>query len=182
MDQPRRRGRPRKEPVEGDRVTLGLRVTAQTKKRLDEAADASGRSQSQEAEIRIERSFDRQELLGEALELAYGAPLAQLLRAIGWAMATAGPLAAAEAIEGGSRAERWLGAKENWPAINEARNEAAEAAIALLRWFQHGQDAEEPASPLAKEIALTMLTEIEHDGTGRWAALKDAIKPMEEKS
>jgi hypothetical protein len=54
----KRIGRPTKPPVEGERVPLGLRVTAEAKRKLEEAAIKSGRSISQEAELRIERSFD----------------------------------------------------------------------------------------------------------------------------
>jgi hypothetical protein len=46
------------------------------KHRLDAAADQSGRSQSQEAEFRLERSFDRSDLLTEVLRLAYGKEIA----------------------------------------------------------------------------------------------------------
>ena len=57
MRQPKRIGRPTKAPKAGDRVSLGLRVTAEIKSRLDAAAMISGRSQSQEAELRLEQSF-----------------------------------------------------------------------------------------------------------------------------
>jgi hypothetical protein len=51
-------GRPTKTPKRGERrVSLGLRVTANVKRRLDAAADRHGRSQSQEAERRLEQSF-----------------------------------------------------------------------------------------------------------------------------
>lgn len=56
----------------GERVPLSLRVTPEMKRRLDAAAEQSGRSQSQEAELRLERTFDRQGLLFEILALAYG--------------------------------------------------------------------------------------------------------------
>jgi hypothetical protein len=46
-------------------VSLGLRVTAELKRKLDEAAANSGRSQSQEAELRLERSFERDHLSAE---------------------------------------------------------------------------------------------------------------------
>lgn len=52
-----RTGRPLKAGVPGTRVSLGLRVTTDLKFRLDEAVVKSGRSQSQEVEIRLERSF-----------------------------------------------------------------------------------------------------------------------------
>ena len=63
-----RRGRPSKIPVEGERNSLGLRVTAQLKAKLEEAAAASGRSQSQEAEFRLERSF----MVNEGRYLEFG--------------------------------------------------------------------------------------------------------------
>ncbi len=59
-----------KQPAE--RVPLGLRVTPDLKQRLDAAAEANGRSQAQECELRLERSFDRQDLMAEGLALSYG--------------------------------------------------------------------------------------------------------------
>lgn len=50
-------GRPVKAAVPGVRNSLGLRVTAELKRKLDKAAALSGRSQSQEAEMRLEQSF-----------------------------------------------------------------------------------------------------------------------------
>jgi hypothetical protein len=75
-------GRPTKPGKSGERVPLGLRVTAKLKSQLDEAFKTSGRSQSQEAEFRLERSFDRQDLLTEVLSLAFGDNDAELLLAI----------------------------------------------------------------------------------------------------
>jgi len=70
-------GRPTKAPKRGDRrVSLGLRVTADMKRQLDAVADKHGRSQSQEAELRLERSFDA--------DAAYGG---QELRQVGQLMA-----------------------------------------------------------------------------------------------
>jgi hypothetical protein len=63
----KRRGRPTKAPEGNVRVMLGLRVTADIKRRLDGAAAASGRSQSQEAELRIERSFEGEDAFTRAL-------------------------------------------------------------------------------------------------------------------
>ena len=81
MAEAKRRGRPTKAPTGSDRVSLGLRVTANIKKKLDDAAAASGRSQSQEAEIRLERSFEKQGLLTEVLTLAYGPQWAKFFTA-----------------------------------------------------------------------------------------------------
>src|SRR5688572_17914572 len=59
-----RTGRPRLGEGEGKRHTLGLRVTEQRKRQLEEAARASGRSLSAELEIRLEQSFWTEEILG----------------------------------------------------------------------------------------------------------------------
>jgi predicted transcriptional regulator len=83
-------GRPRKAPAEGERVQLSFRVTPDLKRRLDEVADQLGRSQSQEAELRLERSFERQDLLTEALSLRYGKEAAGILIMLAEAMEAAG--------------------------------------------------------------------------------------------
>jgi hypothetical protein len=62
----KRPGRPTKKPKAGERVPLGLRVTADIKRKLDGAAEKAGRSQSQEAELRLERSFDHDDIFGGA--------------------------------------------------------------------------------------------------------------------
>lgn len=64
------RGRPpEKTFASGDRVPLGLRVTAEMKIRLDQAAIQSGRSQSQEAEFRLERSFREDEIIDRLIRI-----------------------------------------------------------------------------------------------------------------
>src|SRR5262245_2356565 len=78
----KRRGRPSRAPDPGERVKLGLRVTPTLKQHLDTAAQNGGRSQSQEAEFRLEQSFDRGDLLSDALTLAYSPELAGLLLTI----------------------------------------------------------------------------------------------------
>src|SRR5262245_23312551 len=55
-----RRGRPLKAPTPGQRVGMSLRITPETKARLEKAANRSGRSLSQEAELRIEQSFQKE--------------------------------------------------------------------------------------------------------------------------
>lgn len=81
-----RKGRPPKTPSPGERVSLGLKVTAEIKARLDRAAQTTGRTQSQEAEFRLESTFNRQDLLSEVLTLAYGKEAAGLLMLIGLVM------------------------------------------------------------------------------------------------
>ena len=81
-----KRGRPSKAPPPGEKASLGLKVTAEIKNRLEAAARFSGRTQSQEAEWRLERSFDRQDLLSEFLEASYGPQVAGLLLLLGGAL------------------------------------------------------------------------------------------------
>jgi len=60
----KRRGRPIKPPVEGERIPLSLRVTAKLKRDLEQAS--AGRSLSQEAERRLEMSFEWERAFGDA--------------------------------------------------------------------------------------------------------------------
>jgi hypothetical protein len=90
MTDRKRRGRPTKPATEGKRVSLGLKVTPQTKARLDEAARLHGRTQSQEAEYRLERSFLSEDLLFEVLTLTFGREFAGLLLLMGLSMFEAG--------------------------------------------------------------------------------------------
>lgn len=53
----KRAGRPLKPAETGKRVSLGLKVTSDIKRRLDAVAQRNGRTQSQEAEARLERTF-----------------------------------------------------------------------------------------------------------------------------
>jgi hypothetical protein len=80
--QPKKRGRPEKAARDGERVSLGLKVTPEIKRLLSAATAVSGRTQSQEAEFRLERSFLGIGLLREASELAYGRQMALLLEII----------------------------------------------------------------------------------------------------
>lgn len=59
----RRRGRPVKSAVEGERTAMSLRVSSTIKGKLEAAAREAGRSLSAEAEARLETSFERDWLL-----------------------------------------------------------------------------------------------------------------------
>jgi len=71
-------------------VPLGLRVTTEVKEKLDHAAKASGRSQSMEAELRLEQTFRSDQELFDALDLAYGRELTGLLMILARVMHLAG--------------------------------------------------------------------------------------------
>jgi hypothetical protein len=65
MTEPKRgRGRPRTPPETHKRHSVGIRVTAAVKAKIEAAADAAGRSQAQEIEFRLECSY----LLAERLD------------------------------------------------------------------------------------------------------------------
>src|SRR5262245_9556776 len=86
----RKPGRPRQEPEPGERVQLSFRITPELKRRLGETAEHNGRSQSQEAELRIERSFAREDLLVDALYLRYSREAAGIVLAVGEIMNAVG--------------------------------------------------------------------------------------------
>lgn len=73
----RRRGRPPLPTQRGKRYPLGIRVTAEVKEVIQAAAIASGRSQAQEVELRLEWSATLQDRLDriEASIKAIGALL-----------------------------------------------------------------------------------------------------------
>jgi hypothetical protein len=72
----RTRGRPRKPAIPGRTYGLGITVEGHLKALLENAADMSGLTQSQEAALRLRASFDRDQRLG-------GQRVAALLEAMG---------------------------------------------------------------------------------------------------
>lgn len=64
---------------QGQRVSLGLKVVPEIKNQLDAAAKFNGRTQSQEAEVRLENSFRNERVLDEAIDLHFGRANGDLL-------------------------------------------------------------------------------------------------------
>jgi hypothetical protein len=79
----KRMGRPTKLAAPGVRVPLSLRVTAEVKSVLDDAATRSGRSQSQEAELALEASLGDRRRLPDVLDFVYGKEAAGLMLLMG---------------------------------------------------------------------------------------------------
>lgn len=140
----KRIGRPMKPAEEGKRVSLGLKVSPAIKTRIDAAAKENGRTQSQEAEARIERTFREDRLLTELLEAAYGRRLAGILLTLGSAMKTAGTV-------GAFRSTFTLDAVVEWPSNPYAFDQAVTAATRLL-------EAMRPTGPIEK--ASVQVTEV----------------------
>lgn len=132
-----RGGRPGRKIEPGERAALGLRVTPELKTRLDRAAKESGRSQSQEAELRLERSFEREGLLAETLELRYGPQLAGVLLMLGEAMKDAGEFA-------GFQATYTLEGSRNWFEVPAAFDQAAQAAGHVIEALRPPGEADVP--------------------------------------
>jgi hypothetical protein len=117
-------------PVEyGERFPLGLRVTKEVKKKLTDAANASGRSQSQEAELRLEQTFNATNTLYDALDLAYGKHLTGLLLA----MAQAAQITGTRAMT----VNEWnFEGCEDWVLDPYAYDQAVKAINSLLEEFR----------------------------------------------
>jgi len=78
-----RRGRPPLPKADQRRHILSVRVRDETRAQLEKAAQRSERSISQEVEAQIERSFERQGLYADVLELRYGRNVAGLVMVLG---------------------------------------------------------------------------------------------------
>ena len=115
---PKRLGRPKRKPMPGARVSLGLRVTAETKQRLDAAAEQSGRSQSQEAELRLEQTFAAEYRLG-------GPSMVDLMETIASVMKSTGIHAAFYVTGKAMDQGEWMG-------VPFAFDQAMRAAVAIL--------------------------------------------------
>ncbi len=131
----RRAGRPTTPPKEGEKATLGIRASADLKRKLNAAANVNGRSLSQEAEFRLETSFRDADNLDQAMVLAYGPRLAVLLAAIGRAMNETGRLAKFPT---------------DWMSVPALFNEAVGAADEVVESFRPADDGDAAArdSPL----------------------------------
>ena len=108
MTKPKTKRGPGRPPSPGERLPLGLRVTKETKRRLDAAARASGRSQSQEAELRLEHTLNDEKSVLDVLELMYGrrwTGLLLMLACAGQLTGTRGVFVSQWNLQGG---EDWL--------------------------------------------------------------------------
>ena len=142
----KRTRRPPKPAEPGKRVSVGLKVTPQIKERLDRAAEETGRTQSQEAEVRLEQSFNREDLLGEAMTLAYGRELAGLLMMLGTTMHEVGRSAGFSAsftIEGANA----------WWSHPYAYDQAVQSVVRLLEAARPLGERRPPRGPDAETRA-----------------------------
>ena len=118
----RRRPAPKRER-QGEYV--GFRSPVVLKEKLEAAARSSNRSLSSEAQFRLERSFEHERVLHEALALAYGPRTAALVLLIARAMHDAGT---AEAFNKTFTPE----GAANWTDDPDAYEQATKAADTIL--------------------------------------------------
>ena len=94
MSAKKRIGRPPKAKEDRKAVNFTFRSRGQMRERLQAAAIASGRSISEEIELRLERSFWREEIEGKTVELQVRLPerlqglLEEAAKNKGWSMNT----------------------------------------------------------------------------------------------
>ena len=134
-------GRPREF---GERHPLGLRVTKETKKKLTDAANASGRSQSREAEFRLEQTFNSTNTLFDALDLAYGRRWTGILLAVAHAAQLTGTR--------GLAVNKWnFEGAEDWMMDPYAYDQAVKAANTILQAFRPiGDVSAQPVGDFAR--------------------------------
>jgi hypothetical protein len=137
----RRTGRPGREPNPGERVGMSLRVTPETKRRLDAAAMEKGRSLSQEAEVRLDQSFHDEDAIKGALALAYGRRFAGILLVLARAMREAGWSASLMKTGSFESAAEWL--NDPW-----AYEQAVQAATTVLEAFRPEGEILPPPPPV----------------------------------
>jgi len=143
-----RGGRPRKKAIKpGDRVPIGLRVTPQMKAAIDAAAANSGRSQSQEIEMRLEFSFKQEKDAPDLIVAKYGRRIGVLLIMMGSAIKATGAGAAASGVLPMSTlADSWLG-NDSWLDDPFLYDQATKAVSALLEWSRPEGDVTDPQLP-----------------------------------
>lgn len=103
-----RRGRPPLKPDSRRSYKLSVTIREKLRRQLEHAAEEEGRTLSQEVEYRIEQSFDRGELIFDAMTLAYGHQLAGLVIAVARAMSSAGRLSGFKSGDSGFLGQDWL--------------------------------------------------------------------------
>jgi hypothetical protein len=144
---PRTSGRPRRDPKPGERVKLGLRVTPELKQQLDTAAERSGRSQSQEAEFRLESSFERASLLPDVARMTFG-ELGAIVVLAGYAMDRAGRHAEWVVSQGkNAQGDAWL-------SDARAYDVAVKAAVRILEAFRPKGEVKPIAGPMPSPDVL----------------------------
>ncbi len=132
-----RRGRPPLKPDSRRSYKLSVTIRERLRRQLEQSAEEEGRTLSQEVEYRIERSFERAELMWEMMELAYGREAAALLVVMARAMADAGRASGYRHSPTGNEGASWLDDRF-------AYEQAQKAAATILEKFKPPKWTEQP--------------------------------------
>jgi hypothetical protein len=170
---------------------------------LDDTAARSGRSQSQEVEFRLERSFERQDLLQDVLTIAFGRQLGGLLLSLGITMQIAASIAGrdprhfddwalnVEAYSAANQAARWLldlwqpplrNAGDDWDAETSVRTSdnaaiaAIEGHLSLLR--EHMTGANPSPTPA---MIIDLLGPIAAEMVEQWPRKREQLRDTQRK-
>lgn len=165
MEADRKRiGRPRKAPTPGSRVSLGLKVTPDIKHRLDQAAQTNGRTQSQEAEHRLQQTFEREDLLSHVLELSYGSRLAGITILVAETMWRAGSGSVVHSALEGGETNDLRERMQDWPSDPAAFDQAIQGVFSVLKWARPADSAVEVSdmSVATKRSVEQLLHDVRH--------------------
>jgi hypothetical protein len=110
---------------------------------LEKAAGANGRSLTQEAEFRLERSFERHELLTDALELTWGPQLAGLILVIGGVLREYSASVSRYSLLKGV-GDDWGHELDNWLGHPFVYDQAFKAIVEALEFLRPPGPAEPP--------------------------------------
>jgi len=143
-----------------------LRVTPEAKARLDAAAKHSGRSQSQEAEFRLEQSFDYRGLR-DGLSNVFGAELAGLVMMVGLAMLNATLhqyWTQSDFLEGDDKLTGWADDPT-------AYDQGVQAANLILEAYRPSGEVLKPNNPPSEKVVKDLILAAIAKGNkrrGRW--------------
>ena len=157
-----RRGRPPLKPDNRRSYKLSVTIREKLRRQLEESAAAEDRTLSQEVEFRIERSFDRAELIFNSMTLAYGPELAGLVILVARAMAGAGRVSRRK--ESGLEFSR-----EGWLTEPFAYEQALHAAVAVLKGLRPTGRANAPSGdPRLVESMNVLMKTSRSSSWGEW--------------
>ena len=159
------------------RAQVPLRIPETLRARIESSAKESSRSMNAEIVKRIERSFERQDLVEEVLEATYGRQLAGLLMILGRSMKDVGAHAgfvATRTVEGGT----------DWFEVPYAFDQAAQAAETIIEACRPDGEKSIPQksgiggvnamlATLGEGVAATTLSSIAAPEQAPTAELKD---------
>ncbi len=163
-----RGGRPRKGPIkQGEKVQIGVRVSPALQAQLDKAARESGRSLTQEAEMRLEHTFRQEHEAPSFITAKYGNRIGSLLIMLGSAIrGTGGAAAVAGIVPWKTLAESMIG-EDSWLDDPFLFDQAAKAISFIVEaWRPRGEIVEPPDAlinereigPFAAEQFLQLLS------------------------